>query len=293
MKARLIELAPQHASSITVKKIQSSHFETPFHFHDYCELNYVKKSSGKRVVGDSIDNFSGGELVLMSPDLPHVWYNDPETIDESSPTSAEAIVVYFPIDFLDKLSTDKTVLSKRKSLFEKAKRGLYYQGDTLKRVGCHLERMTTLQGLGIVIEFLEIINILLDSKDYTPLASKRYSHIYSEKDSERMNQVYKYIINNFTEPISLAAIASVANMTPPAFCKFFKAKTQMPFTRFVNEVRVGHACKLLQDETKSISDVCYESGFQNFANFNKFFKEIQGKTPGNYRKEMSFSRVHA
>ncbi len=123
MKAALIELAPYQSSSIAVKRIKQNHFITPFHFHDYCELNYVKKSYGKRVVGDCINNFFEGDLVLMSPNLPHVWYNDPEILKTPSNSCAEAIVAYFPIDFLEKLTNDHMVLSKTNNLFEKAKGG--------------------------------------------------------------------------------------------------------------------------------------------------------------------------
>lgn len=290
MKAKLIEIATLQASSIAVKKIKANHFTTPFHFHDYCELNYVKKSYGKRVVGDCISNFSEGDLVLMSPNLPHVWYNDPEFLKNSSAMSAQAIVTYFPTDFLDKLSNDKSVLSKRQLLFDSAKRGLRFFGKTQKRVIGHLESMVNKSGLPVVISFLEIVNILLDSKEAEPLASMSYSHSYHNKnDTDRMNRVYKHLINSFTEPITLSEIAAVANMTPPAFCSYFKMKTQMSFTRFLNELRVGHACKLLQNESISIADVCYGAGYQNFTNFNKFFKEITGKTPSSYRKEYQIS----
>lgn len=285
MKARLIELQSQQSSSIVVKKIVANHFTTPFHFHDYCELNYVKKSFGKRIVGDHINNFSDGDLVLMSPNLPHVWYNDPEVLQDPSSNCAQAIVTYFPINFLDKLSSDKTLFSKSQNLFDRANRGLLFYGETKNKVADHLERLAKLSGLQMVIEFLKIVDLLLHSKEYESLASMSYSHSFNKKDTERMNQIYKYIINNFKEPISLTTISSIANMTPPAFCNFFKMRVQMSFTKFLNEIRIGHACKLLENEDMSISDVCYESGYQNFTNFNKFFKEITGKTPSQYRKE--------
>jgi AraC-like DNA-binding protein len=97
--------------------------------------------------------------------------------------------------------------------------------------------------------------------------------------------VYQYLIKNFSETISLSQIASVANLTPQAFCNFFKKKTLKSFTEFLNELRVGHACKLLQNQQLTISDVCFQSGYQNMANFNNFFKKITKQTPSQYRKE--------
>ena len=289
MKPVLIELASPNSSLLTIKKINGSHFTTPFHFHDYCELNYIKKSYGKRVVGDSIKNFSDGDLVLMSPNLPHMWYNDIQVINNHSNSSAEAIVTFFPLDILDKLCNNNIVLSKKRNLFEKANRGIYFKGKTKEKIARRLEKMITFDGLTQVIEFLKIIDIMLNSTEYELLTSIGYSHSYNEKDTKRMDEVYKYILTNFTKPIKLKTIAEVAHMTPPAFCNFFKKRTQKSFTQFLNELRIGHACKLLRNKKLSISDICYESGFQNFANFNRIFKEITGKTPSVYRKEYLFS----
>jgi AraC-like DNA-binding protein len=284
MKAILIELAPQHSSLITVKQVKEHDFNATFHFHDFCELSFVKKSSGKRLVGDSVTNFSDGDLVLMSPNLPHMWYGDTDPLLKTN-KSVEAIVIYFPIDFIEKLCYHDKDLSKKQNLFEKAKRGMCFTGKTKNKITNHLEKMLHLEGLLQMIDFLKVINIMLNTEEYELLAGISYSHSYNEKDTERMNQVYKYIMVNFTKPISLETIASVANMTPPAFCNFFKKRTQKSFTQFLNELRIGHACKLLQNERLSISDICFESGYQNFVSFNKNFKEIMRKNPSTYRKE--------
>ena len=115
-----------------------------------------------------------------------------------------------------------------------------------------------------VIDFLEIINIFLESDEYECLASIGYQHTFNRKDTQRMSNVYQYIIKNFSEPISLPQIASVANLTPPAFCNFFKKRTQKSFTQFLNELRVGHACNLLENQELTIADVCFRSGYQKY-----------------------------
>lgn len=284
MKAILIELAPQHSSLITVKHVKEHDFNATFHFHDFCELSFVKKSSGKRLVGDSVTNFFDGDLVLMSPNLPHMWYGDTDPLLKTN-KSVEAIVTYFPIDFIEQLCNHDKDISKKQNLFEKAKRGMCFTGKTKRKITKLLEKMLNMEGLPLMIEFLKVINIMLNTEEYELLAGISYSHTYNEKDTERMNDVYKYIMKNFTKPISLDTIASVAHMTPPAFCSFFKKRTQKSFTQFLNELRIGHACKLLQNERLSVSDICFESGYQNFVSFNKNFKEIMGHTPSTYRKE--------
>ncbi|KAA9036144.1 helix-turn-helix transcriptional regulator [Ginsengibacter hankyongi] len=287
MKAHLIEIGLHKEHSFSIKKIDQHHFESPFHFHDLCEMNYVVESFGKTIVGDNISNFSSGDLVLMSSNLPHIWYNDPSYFKEENLASAKAIVTYFNPDFLIGLTNDSQYNLQIKSLLEKAKRGIRFFGETRRNAINKLNDIVDKKGLEKVIHFLDIVNLFLDSKEYECLASIGYRHSFNEKDTERMNNVYQYLIKNFTDPISLSQIASVANLTPPAFCNFFKKRTQKSFSEFLNELRVGHACKLLQNQELTIADVCFQSGYQNMTNFNNFFKKITKKTPTQYRKECS------
>ncbi|WP_290790119.1 AraC family transcriptional regulator [Flavihumibacter sp. UBA7668] len=291
MKAKLIELGTEKAPLLIVKEITANHFSTPFHFHDYCELNYVKKSFGKRIVGDSIQQFNSGDLVLMSPNLPHIWFNDPEVFTNPRTKNAQAIVTYFSMERIGSLISDPITLAKFNKLFKEAACGLQIKGKTGECIKKRLEQLMEKKGLQKIIDFLVIIDILLHSREYEPLANLGYSHSYNYKDTERMNIVYQYIMKNFKEEITLSDVSRVANLTPPAFCNFFKKRTQKSFTRFLNDIRIGHACQLLNDESLSISTVCYESGYQNFANFNKFFKDITGKTPTQYRKELLLTIV--
>lgn len=286
MKAQLIEVGLQKAQTFFVKQLDCDHFDTPFHFHELCELNFVKESSGKRIVGDSISNFSSGDLVLMSSNLPHIWYNDPDYLKDTNRSTAKAIVTYFNPNFLVQLMHEEQYKNKITQLLDKAQRGIRFLGATQQQAIQKLENIVHKKGLEKVIGFLDVINLFLDAPEYECLASIGYQHSFNEKDTRRMSTVYQYLIQNFTEPISLAEIAAVANLSAPAFCNFFKKRTQKSFSRFLNELRVGHACKLLQNDELSISDVGYQSGYHNMTNFNKFFKEIMGETPSQYRKEL-------
>lgn len=287
MKANLIEISPIDAQAIFVKRIEQTHFDSPFHFHEICELNHVVDSYGKRIVGDSIENFSAGDLVLMGPNLPHIWYNDPATKEKDKKT-AKAIVCYFPPDFLNKLTSEESFILKIKNLVEKSKLGLRFYGETKRKVSLLVEEMTKTSEFRRVILFLEIMSILTDSDEYEPLATVNYKHKLNEKDTERMNNIYQYVMENFTEPIGLSTAAAIANMTPPAFCSFFKKRTQKSFTAFLNELRIGHACKLLKNFELPIADICYGSGYQNFTHFNSSFKKIMKTTPTQYRQELMY-----
>lgn len=285
MKAHLIEVGLQKKQLISFKKIEQQHFKSPFHFHELCEMNYVVESFGKRIVGDNISNFSSGDFVLMSSNLPHIWYNDPLYFREQNLAPAKAIVTYFDPNFLIDLTSDNQYISKIEAFLEKAKRGVRIFGNTRQNAVKILERILNKNPLERVIDFLGIIKLFLESSEYECLASIGYQHSFNQKDTQRMNNVYQYIIQNFSEPISLQQIASVANLTPPAFCNFFKKRTQKSFTQFLNELRVGHACKLLQNRELTIADVCFQSGYQNMTHFNNYFKKIVKKTPSQYRKE--------
>ncbi len=131
------------------------------------------------------------------------------------------------------------------------------------------------------------MELLSQSKEYEYLASLSYKNMYAEKDTGRIHKVYQFLIQNFHRDVELQEVSDLCNLTPNAFCRFFKSRTQKSFTQFLNELRIGHACKLLQNEVYSVSDVCYECGYNNLTNFNKFFKNITGKTPSEYRKRLN------
>ncbi|HEV2482888.1 MAG TPA: AraC family transcriptional regulator [Puia sp.] len=285
MKAQLIEVGLQKEQTFFVKKLDCDRFTTPFHFHELCELNFVVESSGKRIVGDNIASFSSGDLVLMNSNLPHIWYNDKDYLADESRGTAKAIVTYFDTHFLVNLCNDEQYSVKIKNLMERAKRGIRFVGDTQQHAAQRLQNIAGKQGLERLIDFLHLIHLFMESDEYEYLATFGYNNSFNEKDTERMSRVYQYLIQNFTESIPLSKVAAIANLTPPAFCTFFKKRTQRSFSRFLNELRIGHACKLLQNESLSISDICYLSGYENPTNFNKFFKEITRKTPSQYRRE--------
>jgi AraC-like DNA-binding protein len=289
MKAHLLEVGLQKEHSFFIKQIDAHHFNGSFHFHEHCELNYIVESSGKRIVGDNISNFSSGDLVLMSSNLPHIWYNDPVYFNEEKKRTAKAIVIYFNLDFLIGLTDESQYDLKIKALFEKAKRGISFFGSTRENAISKLNGILLKRGLERVINLLDVINLFIETNEYEPLASGGYHHSFNEKDTQRMNAVYQYLIQNFTDPISLSQIASLANLTPPAFCSFFKKRTQKTFSFFLNELRIGHACKLLCNHELSIADVCFQSGYQNMTNFNNFFKKFKKSTPSQYRKEFCLS----
>lgn len=286
MKARLIDTGLNSLKTIRIKEVDQFYLDTPFHFHEACEIVLIKESYGKRVVGDNVANFNEGDLVLMGPNLPHIWQNDSIYFLKKKDYRVRAIVLYFSPSFLLEIAQDEKSVKTIEGFLKKANRGLLFKGLTQKLVE---EKMTGIiedDGLRKIIRFIDIIDTMSKSDEYEYLSTEGYKHSYTFKDTSRFNDVYQYLMNNFHRFISLEEIAGVAKMSPTAFCRYFKNHTQKSLIRFINELRIGHACKLLQNEEYSITDVCYECGYNNLVNFNKFFKQITGKTARDYRKEV-------
>ncbi|WP_240315257.1 AraC family transcriptional regulator [Mucilaginibacter pineti] len=259
---------------------------SPFHFHNLCELVWIEKSHGKRIVGDHIDNFEDDDLVLMGPNLPHIWLNDKLFQQESAANIVKSTVIYFPADFLLNLTDEQSILNPTEDLILRSARGLRFYGETSKKIIDILSNISEKEGFKKIIHFLQAIEILSASNEYNYLASVTFKNSYDEKDTNRINTVYKFLMQNFHRDITLKEVADLCNMTTNSFCRFFKARTQKSLTQFLNELRIGHACKLLRNEENAIANVCYQCGYNNLTNFNKFFMSITGKRPSEYKKQL-------
>jgi len=281
MKALLLDVKTLLRDSIYVKEIHAKQLDEEFHFHNACEIALILKSSGKRIIGDNIEDFTEGDLIIMGPNLPHVSYTS--NIDSAK---VHALVVYFHPDWLAEPHLNSVDFIGLRELFEDLNRGIKILGITKKKVIRSLFKLKDSKGLQRIITILEILDIISKSNEYVCLASNGYANSYSHKDVKRMDKVYKYVMEHFTEEIMLEHIASIANLTPTSFCKFFKTKTNKTFSNFVNEVRIASACKLLCDDNLSISQICFNCGYNNLTNFNKNFKQITTMVPSVYKAKV-------
>ena len=277
------KISPSFGSSILVKQ----HTETLinnnvafWHFHPEIELVYVNKGKGKRHIGNHLSYFNNSQLILLGANLPHHGFTDRFT------TRGSETIVQFKPDFLGESLINMPEMGAIKSLFEKAKKGILYSTEIKKIVGPKIESLLDYNGFDRILKFLEVLNDLASSNDYTFLNVDGFGFETSPQDSAKIDIIYKHINNNFQRPITLDEIADVASMTVPAFCRYFKKATGKTFTKLVNEYRVVNATKLLSESQNSITDICYECGFNNFSHFNKIFKDFTGKSASKYRSEM-------
>lgn len=262
-----------------LRKVEQPSFSHEFHFHEECQLVYIIKGSGKRIIGDSVEDFSSGELVFLGSNLPHVW----KSSNESQIRSVSLSLFISAQKFKEHLSAFGDV-RRTDHLFQNAKRGILITGTAKKNIVGLLGLASKQHGFNRVITLLCLTNILERTNEYRLLASPNYVNCIPFRDNERMKKVYDFLIKNFTNDIQFHQIADLAGMNPNAFCRFFKSQTQKSLTQFINEMRIGHACKLLIENDVPISQIAYECGYNNVSNFNHFFKVIKNVSPTEYRK---------
>ena len=279
-KALLEKIAPVFGSSFTLRKFTNPETcETPhWHFHPEYEIVYISNGQGKRHIGNHISYYEKGDLIFLGPNLPHFGFCD-KFMEEHT-----EIVIQMKADFLGKDFFQSPEMAVVQQLFERSKQGLIFDQAIKKEVGKHLMAMVEMDNFDRLLELLKVLKILAQTEAYTSLNASGLSLEVQSQDHYRINTIYQYVEGKFKGEISLEEMAKEVNMTVPAFCRYFKKLTGKTFTYFVNEFRIAHACKLLSKGTLPISEVCYESGFNNFSHFNKQFRLITGDSPSIYRK---------
>jgi AraC-like DNA-binding protein len=270
------------SSTIFIHQPNEQNFPSPWHFHPEIEIMYVQKSSGMRFVGDSIENFEPGDLVMVGSNLPHTWRNGCEYYVSSSELTAKAIVVQFsPTKVLGVIARMPELMEIQK-LLASAIRGIEFKQPFSIEAGKRLMSIYRSDGAKRLLLFLDLLHSMAQTNQYRLLASPGFMQYVNYSDADRINKVYSYIMSNFTGEISLNHAADLANMTPTAFCRYFKSRTFKTFSTVVNQVRLGYACRLLLDGKHTIGQACYESGFNNFSNFSRQFRKQVHMGPSEY-----------
>lgn len=270
-------------NSFLVRQDRMPCIEQDWHFHKELELIYFIKSSGTRYVGNSIGNFAPGELYLIGSNVPHLFRNNREYYSDMLEDEAvNLVVIKFESEFLGTVFLDLAETKKLHALFQKANRGVKFSKAVTHLVHNYILGMVGDEGLSRIVSLLKILDILSISENYVPLCSEVIINNYNQNEKDRMARVISFLTENFDRKIELDQVASIAYMTPNAFCRYFKKRTKKSFTQYLNEIRLRHACKLLIEGELQISTICYQSGFNTITNFNRQFKTLMGVTPSNY-----------
>ncbi|MFD2822426.1 AraC family transcriptional regulator [Lacinutrix iliipiscaria] len=281
-KPRFKKITPDFGSSITAiqKTKKRKRSEAFWHFHPEVELVYVNKGKGRRHIGNHLSYFNNSQLILIGSNLPHNGF-----IDRLTSKGKETMIQFHP-EFLGDLFNKQPEMKNIMALLERAKKGILFKSEAKKIIGPKIEKLPKHVGIKRISKFLEVLELLALTKDYVLLNENGYVFETQPQDSNKIDKIFKYVNSNYQDHITLDQIADHVSLTVPAFCRYFKKVTGKTFTRFVNEYRIFYATKLLTESQSSITDICFECGFNNFSHFNKVFNDVTGKTASKYRSEM-------
>ncbi len=271
--------------SYNILKVDRPHFVVPWHFHPEIEIMYVLEGEGTRFVGDSIKQFGPGDLVMVGANLSHVWKSSSKHYEVNSPIRASAKVILFTEECFGETFFQTPELRCIKELILRSRRGIHFFGKTQALVADKITKAYEEEGIRRFLSFIDILSELAESQEYTLLTQPGYREAMQVGDMQRLNKVLDYLFTHFCQSIRLEAVAAEAHMSPTAFCRYFKSHTNKTLIEFINELRVGHAHKLLMENQRNISQICYESGFNNISNFYQQFQKVTGKSPKEYRNE--------
>ncbi|MEO9511257.1 MAG: AraC family transcriptional regulator [Flavobacteriaceae bacterium] len=281
MKLHLLDRSSIIDRSLTVSHNLYQNFLRIWHFHVEFELVVILQSSGMRFVGDNIEKFDVGDVVLIGKNVPHMWLNDDKYFEKGSSLEAEAISVHFKKDFLGADFFNVPEMNAISNLLYKAEQGIKFL-KVEDNVINELKILVNLNPMAQIIKIIEILSLLSRHKEFKLLASSGFMNSFHKTENRRLDKIYEYVFENFNSPIGSGDVAKVVGMNKSAFSRFFKKTHRKPFTKYLNEIRIGYACKLLLENNESITSIAFLSGFNNISNFNRQFKMIKGKSPSAY-----------
>lgn len=286
MKAQLHKLPLNSDTSFYFTRWDCKHFDKPWHFHEEYELVLIAQSRGTKFIGDAVSLFDEGDLILIGPNIPHLFRNDEEYYQQDSGLNAVSMFLHFTEDFLGKDFFTIPEMKSVRELLDRASTALQIHGKTKKQIVQKLRDMNDKNPAGRLVTLMEILIRLSESKELKPLLSTTFSPnvTTNSRDANRIHNILEFIMANYREQIYLSEIASRLNMSEASFSRYFKHHTGKTFSSYVTDVRISHACRLLMQGEENIAQVAYQSGFENLANFYRHFKKITGEIPKDYRK---------
>lgn len=278
MKAQLEPIVSASGNSFHARSFDQAMFDHPLHYHPEVELAYIKRSSGTLIVGDHIGSFGAGELYLLGSDLPHIFS---QTEPPSKGAAAEVL------QFRAGPSGDAFFSGMEgrafRELLEQARLGLQFDSDTSNTAGKLMIEIRNASGLRRWAYFIELAERLMQVKPLRTFASLGYVSELATTRSDRIERVCQYILEHFKDDLSHLEVAKHFRMPPASFSRLFKKATRKTFQEFLNELRLGHACRQLADSDATVTEIAFASGFRNLSNFNRRFKQAYGCSPREYR----------
>ncbi|MFI5159710.1 MAG: AraC family transcriptional regulator [Sphingobacteriales bacterium] len=255
-------------------------FDFPLHYHDEYEINLILNAKGaKRVIGGHIEVIDDVELVLIGPNLYHTWFTHNCQCEEMI-----EVTIQFHKDLFDERFLKRNQLSFLKNMLDRSQRGISFSAETALSLKDRLLSLDKKTGFDSVLELLSVLHDLSVSRNMRTLSEASFSNEKFYYNSRRIEKVFEYMNNNYNKTVSLAEVSRIANMPEASFSRFIKKRTGKTFIDSLNEIRLGHASRMLIDTTNTISEIAYKCGFNNISNFNRIFKRKKFCIPREFRE---------
>ncbi len=275
------ELIPKSESQALIYKVDQNIWPV-YHFHPEIDILYsLKDHSGEFISGDYTGRLEQGTLFMNGPNIPHALHSGvPDENDDSRPSLA---VIQFSEDTLGQELLGKAEMQVVRKFLADARWGFHFFGDTAEQAGELILAMQEQSELERLIQLLRLLNLFANSTERIQMASPAYSPSLKGDTISRLDNVLQFLRANQAEPITLDQAAQVAGMSSKSFCRFFKHNTGKTLVQYLNEIRIGEACRLLGETELSVSEIALEAGFKNLSHFNRQFRVVKGQTPREYR----------
>ncbi|MBN8856371.1 MAG: AraC family transcriptional regulator [Sphingobacteriales bacterium 50-39] len=281
MRPQLHKLPLSPDSSFIYINWECNYFDKAWHFHKEYELVLIDKTKGTRFIGDKVSFIKENDLMLIGPNVPHLYRNTEEYYQNKG-LVARSSFIHFTDDFLGNCFFDLPEMKLVRRLLDRSVLGLEILGKANRYVKSKLQEMESVPPANRLIKLMEILVYLSTSKELEPTLSRTFI-ANNTSDTDKIDTVFQFILKNFKNEIYIEEIAEKLNMSAASFSRYFKHHTRKTFSNYVTEIRISHACRLLMEGNYSISEICYKSGFENLSNFYRHFKKHTGLIPKDYK----------
>jgi AraC-like DNA-binding protein len=279
---RKVQVMP--TQSFSIRQDVVPYFYNHWHYHPEVEIVHVHEGTGMLLVGDGVSNYRENDLIVIGANAPHFFRSDDAYFEQGTALLSKSTVIHFNPDFLGQTFLEMSEMKNVTDFLTRARKGFLIRAESGNEAKELIATMLQATGLQRVILLLKVLNHLTRVESILELSKSEYTSSLDEVNTKRIDQIYSFSLNNFTREITLDEVSEVANISKNSFCRYFKTHTRKTYFQFLLELRIGHACKLLAEEHLSISQVAFESGFNNLSHFNRSFKTIMTMKPQSYQK---------
>lgn len=256
------------------------------HKHEDYEIRIITKGKGYCSIGEDVLEYKSGDIFFIGKNVPHC-----SSLYELSPednTSTESIILQFVPDLIPSGVKEVPDFFHISNLLKKGQNGLLFRERNLyRKIKKIAETIDFCKGVRRVNELFYLLEILGRSKHLHLISKETYeSQNKIQTQDESLQKVFDFLYNNMKEEVMLESIAAHVHLNPAALCRSFKRKTGVTLFRYLNKIRIENACRLLSYTELTISQIAYESGFNNIPHFNRQFKLITNTSPSDYRSRI-------